>query len=94
MANLNKKIDNASRDLKKEPEEQRAFTKVNFWMMGACLVLIVAGFLLMSGGGSGSDAEFSPEIFSSRRIVFGPLLSFLGFLCMAFAIIWSPQKKD
>ena len=69
------------------------FDKTNFIMMGACLALIIVGFLLMSGGGSASDTEFDPEIFSTRRIVVGPLLTFLGFLFMAFAIIWTPRKK-
>lgn len=69
------------------------FSKVNFYMMGGCVLLIIVGFLLMSGGGSASDAEFNPEIFSTRRIVVGPALTFLGFLFMAFAIIWSPKSK-
>lgn len=46
----------------------------------------------MSGGGSTEPEGFNPEIFSTRRIVVGPLLSFLGFLLMAFAIICPPYK--
>ena len=79
-----------------EEERKRVampFDKTNFIMMGVCLALIIIGFLLMSGGGSASDTEFNPEIFSTLRIVVGPLLTFLGFLLMAFAIIWSPRKK-
>lgn len=68
------------------------FTRVNFIMMGCCLAMIVIGFLLMSGGGSATQTEFNPEIFSSRRIVVGPAVTFLGFLFMAFAIIWTPKK--
>lgn len=70
------------------------FDKTNFIMMGVCLALIITGFLLMSGGGSASDTEFNPDIFSTRRIVVGPLLTFFGFLFMAFAIIWTPRKKN
>lgn len=73
--------------------QQLPFTKVNFIMMGACMFLIILGFVLMSGGGSATDVEFNPEIFSTRRIVVGPTLTFLGFLLMAFAIIWTPRKK-
>lgn len=90
------KINHGSKDvagIKKESERERPFTKVNFWMMGTCLVFIIVGFMLMSGGSSTNDYEFNPEIFSTRRIVVGPLLSFLGFLFMAFAIIWTPRKK-
>ena len=80
-------------ELKREKASDRPFTKVNYYMMGGCLLLIVVGFLLMSGGGSSDATEFDPAIFSTRRIVVGPLLAFLGFLCMAFAIIWTPGKK-
>ena len=79
--------------LDKMTAAQRPFSKINFWMMGGCLALIIIGFLLMSGGGT-TDQSFNPEVFSTRRIVVGPLLSFLGFLFMAFAIIYRPKKKD
>lgn len=69
------------------------FGRANFLMMAGCLVLIVVGFALMSGGGSAEDTAFDPEIFSTRRIVVGPALTFLGFLLMAFAIIWTPGKN-
>lgn len=75
----------------KESDSKRPFGKLNYMMMGGCLVLIVLGFLLMSGGGS-PDNSFNPDIFSTRRIVVGPLLAFLGFLLMAFAIVWSPDR--
>ena len=80
--------------IKKTSPLERPFTKINFIMMGVCVLLIIAGFALMSGGGSSSDIEFNPEIFSTRRIVVGPLLAFVGFLCMAFAIIYTPKNKD
>ena len=87
-------------DIKIEKEQSRPssrikmpFDKANFIMMGGCMLLIIVGFLLMSGGGSTTETEFNPEIFSTRRIVVGPALTFLGFLLMAFAIIWTPKQK-
>lgn len=77
--------------LKKVSESQKPFSGLNFILMAFCLVLIVVGFLLMSGGGSSVEGGFNPEIFSARRIVVGPLLAFLGFLLMAFAIVVSPE---
>ncbi len=74
-------------------EKNRPFSKINYYLMGGCLALIVLGFILMSGGGSTVENGFNPEIFSTRRIIVGPLLSFLGFLFMAFAIIYSPSKN-
>lgn len=66
------------------------FPKVNLWMMAGCIVLIVVGFLLMSGGSSSIENGFNPDIFSFRRIVLGPAIAFLGYLLMAFAIIGNP----
>lgn len=76
----------------KEDESQRPFRRINIYMMAGCVALIVIGFLLMLGGGSSVEGGFNPDIFSTRRIAVGPAITFLGFLLMAFAIIWSPRK--
>lgn len=78
--------------IRKTKDTEKPFSPINFWMMGGCMVLIVLGYLFMSGGGSADPETFNPDIFSTRRIVVGPLLSFLGFLLMAFAIICPPYK--
>ena len=70
---------------------QQPFSKANFLLIGICCVLIIIGFLLMSGGGSSVEGGFNPDIFSVRRIIVGPLLSFLGFLFLAFAIFFNPN---
>ena len=80
--------------IRKTKESEKPFSPLNFWLMGGCIVLIILGFLLMSGGGSSEPNGFNPEIFSARRIIVGPLLAFLGFLLMAFAIICPPYKWD
>ena len=72
--------------------DQQPFSKVNFWLMGGCCILIIVGFLLMVGGGSTIEGGFDPDIFSFRRIVVGPFLAFLGFLLMAFAIFADIDK--
>lgn len=73
-------------------ESQQPFSKVNFWLIGGCCILIVIGFLLMSGGGSTIEGGFNPDIFSFRRIVVGPFIAFLGFLLLAFAIFADTDK--
>lgn len=80
--------------LNKMTAKERPFSKVNYYLMGGCVALIVIGFLLMSGGGSTVENGFNPEIFSTRRIVVGPTIAFLGFLLMAFAIIYKPKSKQ
>lgn len=82
----------AQLELKPLPESTRPFSKKNILMMVGCLALIIIGFALMSGGGSSVEGGFNPDIFSTRRIVIGPTLAFLGFLLMAFAIIYSPAS--
>ncbi|MDE5956754.1 MAG: DUF3098 domain-containing protein [Muribaculaceae bacterium] len=69
------------------------FPRRNLLMMAGCVALIIIGFLLMSGGSSSIETGFNPDIFSTRRIVVGPAIAFLGFLLMAFSIIWTPRRR-
>ena len=50
-------------------------------------LLIIVGFILMSGPGSTTEA-FCPEIFSTRRIVIAPDLCLAGYLMMMVGIMW------
>lgn len=79
--------------LEKEPASQLPLGRNNFILMAAAGVMIVVGFLLMLGGSSTEEA-FNPDIFSTRRIVIGPTIAFLGFLFMGFAIIRRPKVAD
>ncbi len=79
-------------DIKKVEENQRPFGRRNYIAMACCLVLIVVGFILMAGPGSSVEGGFNPDIFSVRRIVIGPAVTFIGFLLMAFAILLKPTK--
>lgn len=81
-------------DIKKVKDSQRAFGRKNYMAMAGCLALIVVGFLLMAGSGSSVEEGFNPEIFSTRRIVIGPAVTFLGFLLMAFAILIKPSGDN
>lgn len=76
----------------RETPDQMPLQRINFILMACSGALIVIGFLLMLGPSSTQDT-FEPDIFSTRRIVVGPTLAFLGFLSMAFAIIYKPRKK-
>lgn len=63
-----------------------AFRKENFMLIACAVVLIIIGFMLMSGGGSG-DESFNPEIFSTRRIVVAPIVTVIGFLGVIVGIL-------
>ena len=71
-----------------------AFGKDNFILIGFSIVLIIIGFVLMSGGGSTDGVTFNPEIFSARRIVVAPVITVIGFLLMIFAILKKNKDKS
>ncbi|MDE5628586.1 MAG: DUF3098 domain-containing protein [Muribaculaceae bacterium] len=83
----------------KDKETKSAFDKTgnfplerpNFIAMAISGALIVLGFVLMLGGSS-TVSEFNPDIFSTRRIVVGPCIAFIGFVAMAAAIIIDPAR--
>jgi hypothetical protein len=54
---------------------------------------MVAGFLLMSGGGNDDPNVFSPDIYSFRRIRLAPTLVLLGLGIEVYAILLNPHKK-
>ena len=68
------------------------YSKKNYLLMGASLILILIGFILMSGGQSEDPTAFSPEIFSSRRIVVAPIICLAGFILMIYAILVKPTQ--
>lgn len=74
------------------PADKRALMRNNYFWMCVAGAMIVIGFILMAGKGSGFDA-FNPDIFSTRRIVVGPFITFLGFILMGIAIIIKPSEK-
>lgn len=79
--------------LEKESRSEFPLTRKNFILMAIAGAAIVIGFLLMLGPKT-SAAGFEPDIFSTRRIVIGPALAFLGFAFMGFALIFHPKDKN
>lgn len=78
--------------IEKEPRSRFALTKINFILMAIAGAIILTGFLLMLGGSTTPEA-FNPDIFSTRRIVVGPTIAFLGFIFMGGAIVYRPREK-
>lgn len=69
-----------------------AFEKQNYILMVAGVLVILAGFLLMSGGKAENPTEFNPEIFSTRRIIIAPMVVLAGFVIEVFAIFRTPKN--
>ena len=78
--------------IERESYSQLPLVKNNFILMAVAGLIIVLGFLLMLGGSSTVD-EFNPDIFSTRRIVVGPTMAFIGFIFIGVAILYRPRKK-
>ena len=55
-----------------------AFGKINFILMVVGMLIVILGFILMSGGGS-DETVFDNDIFSVRRVKVAPAVCFLGF---------------
>ena len=54
-------------------------------LIAACM-LIILGYILMSGPGSTAQS-FNPDIFSARRIVVAPILCLAGYLLIIIGIL-------
>nr|WP_314289289.1 DUF3098 domain-containing protein [uncultured Capnocytophaga sp.] len=68
------------------------FRKKNYLIMGVGLVIIVLGFILMSGGESSTPNIFDTSVFTFRRIHLAPTLVLLGFAIEIYAILAKPTQ--
>lgn len=73
-------------------KSQFAFTRKNFIFLIIGMVIVLLGFLLMSGSGS-TETLFNENIFSVQRIKVAPVICLLGFLFIIVAIVYSPKNK-
>lgn len=67
------------------------FGKKNILILIVACILIVTGFLLMSGSGSTKN-NFNPAIFSTRRIVVAPIICLAGYLLVIIGILWKKAR--
>ena len=69
-----------------------AFGRMNFILLAVGMLVVVVGFILMSGGSSSEEA-YNPDIFSTRRIVVAPVVCLLGFVSMIYAVVHKPKDE-
>lgn len=69
-----------------------AFDKVNFILLAAGMLIVVLGFILMSGSES-TESAFDPNIFSTMRIKVAPIMCFVGFVSIIYAVIRKPKDS-
>ncbi len=88
MAKQNK----TQRKAQEENEASMPLGRRNYVLMLIGLGVIVAGFILMAGGGSDDPTVFNEEMFSFRRITLAPIVVIAGFAFEIYAIMWRPKK--
>ena len=67
-----------------------AFDKTNFLLLAVGMVIVIIGFLLMTGPSS-TPTHFEPDIFSVRRIKVAPVVCLAGFVFMIYAVLRKPK---
>ena len=72
-------------------KQKFALDKTNFILLAVGMVVVIIGFLLMTGPGS-TEEMFEPDIFSVRRIKVAPAVCFFGFIFMIYAILRKPKN--
>lgn len=69
------------------------FSKRNYIIMTIGVVIILIGFILMTGGGSDDPNVFNEEIYNFRRIRLAPTLVLIGLAVEIYAIMANPNIK-
>lgn len=67
-----------------------AFGKINYIMIGISVLIVVLGFVMMTGASS-SEQRFAGEIFSFTRISVAPMVCLFGFVSVIAGIMY--RKK-
>lgn len=71
-----------------------AFGKLNYLICGASVLIIILGFVLMTGPSTTFEGGFEPDIFSTKRIVVAPMVCFFGFLSMIAGILYPSSSAE
>ena len=70
-----------------------AFDKTNFILLAIGMIVVIIGFILMSGAGS-TETSFNTDIFSATRVKVAPVVCFFGFISMVYAIVRKPKDTS
>lgn len=65
---------------------------MNFILLAVGMAVVILGFILMSGGNS-NENTFDPAVFSPMRIKVAPVICFLGFVSIIYAIVRKPKDN-
>ena len=76
--------------MKKEnnKNDQFAFTRKNYTLLGVGVSLILIGIFVMQGGSMEDES-----MFDSQRTIVAPIIIMIGFIVNIFAILSSTKEK-
>jgi hypothetical protein len=67
------------------------FNKENYFIIGAGVLLLIIGYILMSGGEQAPSQFKTEEVYSFRRITLAPIIVVLGYIVIGFGIMRKPK---
>ena len=79
--------------MKEENKLNLRLGKKNLIAISISVVVIIIGYVLMMVGPVSTDGNFEPDIFSTRRLIIGPMIVFFGYLSVIAAILYKKNKK-
>lgn len=86
-----KDIDLTQEVVESKEKGQLLFDKTNYMIVAIGIVMIIIGFVMMSGGGSDDRNVFDADaVYSARRITLAPILVIGGLVVNILAILKKP----
>lgn len=73
--------------------EKMAMTRKGLRLLLAGVLVMFAGYLLMTGGGSSDPRVFNTAMFDFRRLVAAPIVILAGVVVEIVAIIGAVKKE-
>lgn len=70
---------------------EMALHKENYILLAVAFVIIVIGFLLMTGASNSDPEVFNEEIYGFRRRTLAPMVALFGFIFAICAIMKRPS---
>lgn len=74
--------------------EKMAMSKKGLRMLLAGLLVMIAGYILMTGGGSKDPNVFNYAMFDFRRLVAAPLVILAGLVIEVIAVMGRFEEKE
>ena len=76
----------------KQQQTRFLFDRMNYYILGGGIFLLIVGYVLMSGGQQASDQFKFEEVYSFRRITLAPIIVVLGYVVIGYGIMKRPAE--